>query len=241
MRVIGHRGAMGHAPENTLLSIEKALELGASWIEVDVQAVDGRLVIFHDIRLERVTNGIGYVAEKRFSYLRSLDAGEGQIIPTLEEVFEQVGQRAGINIELKGPKTAAPVAELIDLQLRKGRYRDRILVSSFNHPELMAFKAICPNIPIGPLIAGIPLEYAAFAQAMGAFSVHICLDFIHSEFVKDARQRDLQVFVYTVNHPEDIVRMLALGVDGVFTDFPERVARVCGSATCGHGCILNDG
>ncbi len=224
MRVIGHRGAMGHAPENTLLSVEKALELGASWVEVDVQAVDGHLVVFHDIRLERVTSGRGYVAEQSFSYLRSLDAGAGQKIPTLGEVFEQIDHRAGINIELKGPNTAAPVAELIGRRLELGWDRERILVSSFNHPELMAFKTICPNIAIGPLIAGIPLEYAAFAQAMGAFSVHICLDFIDSEFVKDSHRRNLKVFVYTVNHPEDIARMRAMGVNGVFTDFPENCA-----------------
>jgi len=234
MRVIGHRGAMGHAPENTLLSIEKALELGASWIEVDVQAADGHLVVFHDIRLERVTNGIGYVSKQRFSYLRSLDAGAGQKIPTLDEVFEQIGQRVGINIELKGPNTAAPVAELIGRQLSQGWARDRILVSSFNHPELMTFKKICPNIDIGPLVAGIPLGYAAFAQAMGAFSVHTCLDFIDSEFVKDARRRNLKLFVYTVNHPEDIARMQDLGVDGVFTDFPERVACFRGGAAGGY-------
>jgi len=222
MLIIGHRGAMGHAPENTLLSIEKALELGASWIEIDVQAADGHLVVFHDIRLERVTNGKGYVAEQSFSYLRSLDAGKGQQIPTLEEVFEQVNHRAGINIELKGPKTAALTAHLISRELDRGWKRDKILVSSFNHPELMAFQTLCPNISIGPLIAGVPLGRAAFAQAMGAYSVHICLDFVDSEFAKDARQRGLKVFVYTVNHPQDIARLHAMGVDGIFTDFPER-------------------
>ncbi len=169
MRVIGHRGAMGHAPENTLLSIEKAMELGASWIEVDVQAADGRLIVFHDIRLERITNGTGYVSEQRFSYLRSLDAGAGQIIPTLDEVFERIGQRVGINIELKGPNTAAPVAEQIGRQLSQGWDRDRILVSSFNHPELMTFKTICPNIDIGPLVAGIPLELCRIRPDHGRF------------------------------------------------------------------------
>ena len=103
---IGHRGAMGHAPENTLLSLKKALEMGAPCVEVDVYFVDGHLLVFHDDRLERTTNGFGYLADHDFEYLRSLDAGEGERIPTLREVFETVGLKAGVNIELKGPGTA---------------------------------------------------------------------------------------------------------------------------------------
>ncbi len=97
----GHRGARGHEPENTLRSVRQALELGANGIEVDVHPADGRLVVIHDDTLNRTTNGAGLVAEKTFSYLRSLDAGQGERIPTLEEVFDVVNRRAVINVELK--------------------------------------------------------------------------------------------------------------------------------------------
>ncbi|MBW2492594.1 MAG: glycerophosphodiester phosphodiesterase, partial [Deltaproteobacteria bacterium] len=90
MLCIGHRGAMGHAPENTLYSIGKALELGSPCLEMDVYNVDGHLVVFHDHRLERTTNGTGYLLDQKFDDLRKLDAGNGEKIPTLEEAFEMI-------------------------------------------------------------------------------------------------------------------------------------------------------
>jgi len=214
---------MGHEPENTLGSIHKALELGSPCIEVDVYSVDGRLVVFHDARLERTTNGIGYLSEHSFEYLRSLDAGGGQHIPTLEEVCEVIDSQASLNIELRGPGTAAPVAELISNLLESGWDNDAILVSSFNHRELLEMKRLNQDIKLGALIRGLLVDDSKFAEDLGAFSVHPSLDFVDQRFVDDAHARDLKVYVYTVNHTEDIVRMHKLGVDGVFTDFPERV------------------
>ncbi len=220
---IGHRGAMGYAPENTLLSFRKALELGASCVEADVYYVDRHLMVFHDDRLERTTNGAGYLMDHDFDTLRSLDAGNGERIPTLAEVFETIDRRAGVNIELKGPGTARPVADLI-AALRKRGWPDRlILVSSFNHRELETVCGIDPCIRIGVLIAGSPVNAAAFAASFGAWSIHISLAFIDRGFVEDAHGRGLKVFVFTVNNPEDIGKMAALGVDGVFTNYPDRV------------------
>ncbi|HET9147109.1 MAG TPA: glycerophosphodiester phosphodiesterase family protein [Acetobacteraceae bacterium] len=223
MICIGHRGAMGHAPENTLASVEKAIALGAPWVEIDVYHVDGHLMVIHDDRLERTTNGSGYVTGQSHAYLRSLDAGNGEKIPTLDEVFDLVGRRAGINVELKGPDTARPVMELIAERLRQGWSREEILISSFNHRELRNARSIDPAIRTGALIVGLPLTNAAFASELGAYSVHPSLEFIDREFVEDAHRRGLKVFVFTVNHPEDIARMAALGVDGLFTNYPDRV------------------
>ena len=222
---IGHRGAMGHAPENTLLSFKKALELGAPCVEVDVYHVDGNLVVFHDDRLERTTNGSGYLLDHDFDYLRSLDAGAGERIPTLGEVFETVDLRAGVNIELKGPGTARPVVEFISTLRKYGWRDDLILVSSFNHRDLEEVSRIDPRIRLGVLVAGLPMDDAAFAAALGAYSAHFSLKSIDRRFVEDAHSRGLRVFVFTVNHPEDISRMEGLGVDGVFTNYPERVLK----------------
>jgi len=220
---IGHRGAMGHEPENTLRSIRKAMELGAWYVEVDVHNVDGHLVVFHDDRLERTTNGTGYLCEQSFTVLRSLDAGGGQRIPTLEEVCEVIDAKASLNIELKGPHTAAPVARLISTLIDNGWQKDAILVSSFNHRELVEMKRLNREVKLGALICGLLVDDAKFAEDLGAYSVHPSLDFVDQRFVDDAHTRGLKVYIYAVDHPQDIRRMHQLGVDGVFTGYPERV------------------
>ena len=225
MLCIGHRGAMGHAPENTLMSMEKALELGVPWIELDVYVVEGHLMVIHDKTLERTTNGSGYVMDQTFDYLRSLDAGNGQKIPTLEEVFDLVQRRASINIELKGPDTAEPVADFIQRYRLKGWTDEEILVSSFKNQELIKIKGIDNQIRIGLLSKEIPPGYAAFAEEMEAFSVNVSLKHITQAFVEEAHHRGLKVYVYTVNHLSDIERMRSISVDGVFTNYPERVMK----------------
>jgi len=214
---------MGHAPENTLLSFKKALELGANCVEADVYYVDNHLVVFHDDRLERTTNGSGYLLDHDFDTLRSLDAGEGEKIPTLGELFETVDLKAGVNIELKGPGTARPVVEFIATRRKYGWRDDLILVSSFNHSRLEAVRRMDPRIRLGVLISGPPGDAAAIAVGLGAYSVHLSLRSADKTFVDDAHFRGLRVFVFTVNDPDHIRRMEALGVDGVFTNYPERV------------------
>jgi len=215
----GHRGAAGHEPENTLRSVRKALELGANGIEVD-----DHLVVIHDDTLDRTTNGTGAVAEKLFADLRSLDAGCGGRIPTLEEVFETVNRQAVINIELKGPGTASPVVRLVDRYvLEHGwRYED-FVVSGFDHTQIQAAKKLQPQIRIGALIDKVPPGLAAFAEQLGAWSLHPGKRCVTPELVADAHRRGLKVLVFTINKPAEIAAMAALGVDGVFTDFPERV------------------
>jgi glycerophosphoryl diester phosphodiesterase len=220
----GHRGASGHEPENTVRSVRKALELGAGGIEVDGYFADGRLVVIHDDTLSRTTNGHGRVMKKTFAYLRSLDAGLGERIPTLAEIFDAVNRRAVINVELKGAQTAAPVAALIAEYVNRlcWRYED-FLVSSFDHARIRQVKQLCPQIRIGALISKTPRGLAKSAEALGAWSLHASKRCVTSGLVADAHRRGLKVFVFTVNEPKDIARMRTLGVDGVFSDFPERV------------------
>jgi len=217
-----HRGASGYEPENTLSAVEKAIALGADWIEIDVYIVEKELVVFHDQRLERTTNGTGLIMEQSLEYIRSLDAGNGQRIPTLQEVLNLVNRRAGINIELKGPGTADKTVSLIQGNIRSEKWAyEKFLISSFNHHELARVKYVEPFIKTGALVVGIPIGYARFAQELGAYSVHCNLDFINEAFVQDAHARSLKVFVFTVNNQDDLARMKALGVDGVFTNYPE--------------------
>ena len=222
MLCIGHRGAMGHAPENTLLAVQTALDMGADWVEVDVYVVEGELVVIHDATLERTTNGSGNVMDQTLAYLRSLDAGQGQKIPFLHEIFALVNKRVGINIELKGPETAVPVVNFIRQQLEQGWTYDRLLVSSFDHTMLHTVKELDANIKIGALIFQLPQTLAQFAQEMGAYAVNPWIVTLTEAFVQDAHARGLQVLVYTVNDPEDIERMRCWQVDGIFTNYPDR-------------------
>ena len=221
---IAHRGAMGHAPENTLASVQKAIELGASCIEIDAYYVEGHLIVFHDDRLERTTDGTGYLSDHSFEQLRSLDAGYGQQIPTLDEVCEIIDTQTCLNIELKGENTAAPVARLISKQIQKGWDIESFLVSSFRHRDLQTIKQLIPDIKIGALLHGLLVEDAKFAEDLGAFSVHPSIECIDKRFVDDAHDRCLRVYAYGADYNDDIDKMYALGVDGVFTGFPERVA-----------------
>jgi glycerophosphoryl diester phosphodiesterase len=219
---IGHRGAMGHEPENTLRSVRKALRLGVDWVEIDVQRVEDQLVVFHDERLDRTTNGRGLLAEKSFEELRRLDAGRGERIPTLEEVFEAIGDSVGLNIELKGPDTAEPTVRRI--HARDFDYK-RLLVSSFDIDQLRRVHELDREIPIAGLYSKPSKEALRTATELGFLAVNTSLRYITAEFVKAAHEQGLLVLIYTVNKPVDIARMIEIGVDGVFSDYPDRVLR----------------
>lgn len=224
MICIGHRGAKGHEPENTMRSFRKALEFGVPWIEFDVWLVEGVPVVFHDQRFDRVTNGKGYVPEASLSYLKTLDAGKGEHIPLLHEVLEELCGKVSMNIELKGPGSAEPALAVLNEFLKRGAItRDRLLISSFNHLELQRVKELDKDMPIGALVCGIPVGLAAFAEALGARTVNQSVEFTTPEFIADAHQRGLRVFVYTVNNEDDVRRLADWGVDAVFSDFPDMV------------------
>ena len=222
---IGHRGACGYEPENTLRSFRKALELDVDMIELDVHRCrSGDLVIIHDNRVDRTTNGRGYVSEMELEELRSLDAGKGEKIPILREVLDMIGGRVAVNIELKGEGTAKPVFDMIEHYVREQNWSyDDFMVSSFNHYELLEFVEMNSSVRIGALMEGIPLGYAEFAERLRANAVSTSLEFVNRDFIDDIHKRGMKVFVYTVNEPEDIERMRSLGVDGVFTNYPNRI------------------
>ena len=232
---IGHRGAMGHAPENTLKSIRAAMALGAACVEIDVYHVDDHLVVIHDDRLDRTTNGTGYVMERSFDYIRGLDAGDGERVPTLGEIFTAVNHKAGINIELKGPDTAAPVAAFIAEMRQEGWKDDLILISSFDHSELRRMHRLDPAVNIGILLDKPFGDLAPLAASLHAYSVHPSLNFVSQILVDEAHALDLKVLVYTVNRPKDVMRLMEMGVDGVFSNYPDRVREVTRSSSSATG------
>lgn len=223
MQIIAHRGASGLAPENTLKAIRLALALGAGAIEIDVQLADGELWVFHDRRLERCTDGGGVLTAQSRAYLASLDAGEGEGIPTLWQVMEAIAGQAELHIELKGAQTADEVARLTRrAEAELGFAPTQWVVSSFHHPELARFAALRPDIRLGALTSTIPLTLAKFAAELGAWSLNCDVDFVDQALVQDAHDRGLKVLVYTVDEPADQAMLAAIGVDGIFTNRPDR-------------------
>lgn len=217
---IGHRGACGHAPENTLASFELAIEMGCPWIELDVYAVDGELIVIHDDDVDRTTNGQGAVSAHSLAALRELDAGDGERIPLLREVCELAEGRCGINVELKGPDTAVPVSALLDeLTSRSGWLPEHFLLSSFRHGELALASRRYRHAPL----FGRSADYVTVGLDHAAFAINLSLRITNETAVAQAHAAGLRVYVYTVNEPSDIEAMRSIGVDGVFTNYPDRV------------------
>lgn len=224
MLVFAHRGASGTEPENTLRAIKAALDMNVDGIEIDIFEADNTLFVIHDRWLHRTTTGMGQIYHHKTAYLRSLDAGLGEKIPTLDEVLSLVAGKCILNIELKGVANIDLLFSSLDNALQNANVTvDNILLSSFNHPLLFNIHQQRPEFAIGALTANCPLDYAKFAEQLNAHSVHIDIDFINQAFVDDAHQRGLKVYVYTVNELDDIKAMKTLGVDGVFTNYPTRV------------------
>lgn len=227
MKIIAHRGARRQAPENTLAAFKRALELGVDAIELDVFVLrTGELVVIHDIMVNRTTNGEGYVVDFSFEDIRQLDAGNGEKIPTLNEAIELINRQVPMIIELKAVGTGEPVAKLLNEYLAKGWQKEDFEVISFNHHEIASFRKSCPGIRIGASLAGIPIDYCAFAKEMGVESVMLCVEFLTPEFVKDAHDNGLTVngFTwepFTADIKSEIERLQALGLDGWASDRPD--------------------
>ncbi len=216
---------MGYEPENTIKSFKKALKLNVDIIELDVHVCkSGELIVIHDEKVNRTTNRKGLVSEKTLSELKKLDAGKGEKIPTLSEVLDIIDRKAKINIELKGPKTAKPVHELIkNFTKNKGWNNSDFIVSSFYPKELIKFHKLNPKIKAGFLIQRKPNLYMKLIKKAGASSMNVSMKFVNKELIKDAHNIGLKVYVWTVNNPKDIERMKKLGVDGIFSNFPDRL------------------
>lgn len=215
--IIGHRGAAGLEPENTLAAFREAVRLGVDGVELDVRCVGEELVVFHDEDLDRTTDGHGAVASADLEALRRLDAGHGERVPTLAEVLAAVPERVLVNVELKGPGTAAPAARQLAALSR------RILVSSFDHERLRAFRAVCPRTPVAPLVGKWSRDLESLARSLNAWSVHLASRTVTAARVAAINSWGCRCLVFTVNTVRRAQRLRAMGVAGVFTDYPNRL------------------
>lgn len=234
--VIGHRGAKAHAPENTLASFALARAQGAEGVEFDVHLCrTGEAVIIHDDDVARTTNGTGHVHELTLEQLRALDAGAGQRIPTLDEVFE--AERAGdflFNVELKGYTRKDTGLERAVVEIvRRHAIGSRVLFSSFNPFAVRRLAALMPDVPRGMLYAPsmpVYLRRLWLAPFIPHQARHPHFSMVTRELVDGLRARGLLVNTWTVNKPEDMRRMRDCGVQGVIGDSPIAITREYGLA-----------
>jgi len=218
---IGHRGAAGHAPENTLAAIQKGIALGVDFVELDVRrTADGMLVVLHDATVNRTTNGKGRIDRLCLRDIEKLNAGNGEHIPTLEEVLKVAAGKAGLMLELKITGAAQQTVEAV----REAGFREPVIYASFLHDELKHVRTVDPEAPLMVLFGGLSRAFVARAIKYGPTYVGLRHDKATHALVDSFHRADLLVFVYTADAPSDIQHALSLDVDGVISNFPERIA-----------------
>ncbi|HEY5646754.1 MAG TPA: glycerophosphodiester phosphodiesterase family protein [Pseudomonadales bacterium] len=218
--IIGHRGAAGLVPENTLPSFARAAALGVQAVELDVHRCEGELVVIHDDTLERTTNGLGPVSGKTLAELRDLDAGGGATVPLLAEVFDLLPPEIGINIELKGADTAELLARWLPRQPGHA-----ILLSSFEHGLLRDFGRQRSDYPLAPLFGRWRPDATDIARAFGSGYINLSRGLVDASRMSAIAGAGLRALVYTVNDLAEARRLVGMGVWGVFTDYPDRISR----------------
>jgi len=225
--VIGHRGAKGHLAENTLPSIAKAMDLGVDGIEIDIfQCASGELVVFHDKTLDKLTNATGFIEELDLDSIQKIEVLNGFTIPTLEEVLDLIKGQVFLNIELKGSATALKTNELLQLYFEREAWSaEKILISSFNWEELKIFRSVNREVPIAILTEDDPLDAIPIGLELKAEAINPNYVSLNSDNVAKIQKAGFKVYPWTVNAINDISLMNKLGVDGIITDFPERIPR----------------
>jgi glycerophosphoryl diester phosphodiesterase len=241
MQIIGHRGVMGEAPQNTLASFEMAIKAGLPAIEMDARlAITGEVIIFHEWEVSKVTVGASQGALKVYPFkkLRKLDVNDGfsggpYQIPTLEEVLDLVdryakgGKRTKVNIELKGSFTYKPVAKIVKAYLKKGWKSSDFIISSKRYQQLAHFKRLVPTVDTAMLINDLHwLRFLhsvkvtmEFAKILRVSAINPRFNLVNKKLVDAAHKNGLKVNVYTIKTPEQYKKMQEFGVDGVIVNY----------------------
>jgi glycerophosphoryl diester phosphodiesterase len=221
---IGHRGAMGHETENTIASIKKALDLGVDRIEIDVFVIKtGEVVVFHDEILDSLTNSSGKIEEYNFENLQKVIVKGNHKIPTLSEIIDAIDKKVPLNIELKGKNTAQPTFEILETFYRKGWKKEDFIISSFLWDELEIYRKLDSTIAIDILTEENPLDAIPIAKKLNATSINPWFKTLTQDNVNEIHKAGFKINTYTVNEFSDIKKVIALGVDGIFCNFPERL------------------
>ena len=236
--IFAHRGASAYAPENTITAFKLAIDQGADAIELDAKLTsDGHVVVIHDDSVDRTTNGNGNVKSLTLAEIQRLDAGskfppffKPEIIPSLEQVFEIIGRKILINVELTN--YSSPKDDLVDKVVglvKKFNFEDSVLLSSFNLIALIQARKLLEKVPLGLLIYAGLADVALRSKLVGfgpRLDLHSSYLDVTSHLIQTAHQVKCQVHAYTVNQPEHIKELFECGVDGIFTDDPQLAIKI---------------
>jgi glycerophosphoryl diester phosphodiesterase len=216
--IMGHRGASASEPENTLRSFTRALSMGVAAVELDVQLTkDGRLAVIHDETLDRTTNGRGPVKDFTLAELKQLDAGRGEPVPSLEEVFDLVKGKAHLVVEMKHPESGPALLRFF----RQHRAFEFARVISFWHPAVKTLKEQEPRLVTGVLMVGCPVDPVALARAARADSLVLQYTYVTPELVAAAHAHGLQVYVWNIDDPDRLQPYLTMNLDGIGSNCPD--------------------
>lgn len=229
---IAHRGASAYEPENTLRAFDRAIEMGATMLELDVHlSCDGHPVVIHDAEVSRTTNGTGRVTDISLEQIKRFDAGQGEHVPTLPEVIELARGRVQLYIELKGQQTPGPVVETV----RSMHFADQVIIGSF-YPWLpQKVKWLAPEIRTSILVAEWgKAKMVEWALAVGANYVHPCWEsfdpqphrLLTSNLLTEIRGHNLGIILWHEERPEELRELVKLDVDGICTNTPDVLASI---------------
>jgi glycerophosphoryl diester phosphodiesterase len=230
--VCAHRGASGRAPENTLAAFRLAMEMSAEMCELDVQqTADDRLVVVHDDTLDRTTGAKGNVWEMTLAELQRVDAGvwfdknfAGEKLPALEQVMALARGKMNLNIEVKMHGHERDVAALVVATIRREKFADQCVITSFDWRIINQIKKNAPDLQVGYIFGWKEFSVEVFDGPVDLLSAHYSL--IDADFLERARAAGKKVHVWTVNYQWLMRRLIKLGVDGIITNYPERLREV---------------
>jgi glycerophosphoryl diester phosphodiesterase len=223
MLKFGHRGAAAYAPENTIESFEKALQIGVDYIELDVHlSNDNQLVVIHDYEVDRTTNGKGKVAEMNLEQIKSLVIAHRLTVPTLTEVFDYIDRRCKINVELKCFASATEVVKLIDLYVNQKDWQyDDFVISSFDWEALTQVHLLNNKLKIAVLTENNVRTALSFAKWIQAIAVNPNYQLLTKELTQEIQEAGFLVIPWTIDSQAAIALVKSYGVDGIFSDNPD--------------------
>ena len=233
---IAHRGASGYEPENTILAFEKAIELGADMIELDIHlSKDGHLIVIHDERVDRKTNGSDFVKDLTLQELKTIDSGKGERIPTLVETIDCVKGKCGLYIELKGDNTEKPVVELV----LSSAMQKSVIIASFDANKVRKVKELAPKLETSVLVSDKDADWVTIAKKAKADCIHFCWErypsphkLLTDEVMKLAASNNLKVVIWHEERIEEIQRIIKRDIYGICSNLPDLLEAKAQGADC---------
>ncbi len=226
--IIGHRGAKGHVAENTIASVKYAIDLGVNGVEIDVfRCKSGEIVVFHDNNLSKILDVNLCIEDLDLKTIKSFRIENKYFIPTLEEILSLQLDDLILNIELKGTGTAIPTIEILKKYYKKDLLKEKnILISSFDWDELLLFRSKSQKTPIAVLIDGNPLLALKFAGKVKATAINSDYKFLNKKNIDLINAEGYKLFPYTVNDEDEMKKLISIGVDGIITDYPDKLKNI---------------